>query len=264
MLEKVREGFRRATGGMEFLGLIVSMVINPTANKTIQLENCATKLAAEEDLQRYLRALRSAPATARMLAERYLPEPYRLEDLDGYPEGTLGYVYRRHMLENGIKADFFTPIDPGDDEHFFRLRLYQTHDVWHVLTGYPISIIGEMSIVGFYLGHFDRYIGKDAWMPMTFTSLLASTTLLHIATRRSELVPDYFRGIFDGYTRGKEALPLFHVRWEHLWDRKVEDLRREFRIRPSNLGQASSVVTRPSIPPARPITLRSPAIFPTD
>jgi ubiquinone biosynthesis protein Coq4 len=135
---------------------LFAMMKEPSAEKVLALEQHLTRLATDLDVDKYLGAMRACAATAQMLDERYLPPPYTLADLEACAPGTLGHAYRQHMIENDLRPDFFDAIAPDDDFAYTRLRLYQTHDVWHAVTGYPTTVLGEAAIVGFYLGHFDR------------------------------------------------------------------------------------------------------------
>ena len=112
---------------------LVALIQEPTPERTLALESHLTKLATAADVERYLASMRACAATARMLDERYLPPAYTLDDLERCAPGTLGHVYRRHMIEQDLRPDFFAPIDPSDDFAYSRLRLYMTHDLWHVV-----------------------------------------------------------------------------------------------------------------------------------
>lgn len=212
---------------------LVALIQEPTPERTLALEQHLTRLAMPADIERYLASLRACPATLRMLEERYLPEPYTLDDLERCASGTLGHVYRRHMIEQDLRPDFFTPIDPQDDFAYTRLRLYMTHDLWHVVTGYPTTNIGEMAIVGFYLGHFERHMGDRAASAAAFTAILAGTMTLHAALFRQDRITHFTRALVDGWTRGQAAEPFFAVRFEERWDEALEDVRASLGVGPS-------------------------------
>lgn len=237
LLDAPARALARATA----LRTLVSQIRSPHPDKVLSLEAQLVRLARPEDVERYLAALRACPATARMLEERWMPPPYTLDDLARCAPGTLGRVYHDHMIENDLRPDFFEAIDRSDDFAFVRQRMYQTHDLWHVATGYPTSVLGEMAIVGFYLGHFDRWMGDRAAPAVTFSAILASTMLMHAALFRQDRIPHFHRALIDGWARGRQAEPLFAVRWEEQWDRPLADLRRELRIGPSSYARIEPV-----------------------
>ena len=66
------------------------------------------------------------------------------------PPTTLGGAYVRHLDDHHLDPDLFQP-PPGLPEvpRFVAQRLRQTHDVWHVLTGYAPDVEGELALQGF-------------------------------------------------------------------------------------------------------------------
>lgn len=235
----VLSGPARAYAQAALLRTLVSQIQEPAPEKVLALESILTRLARPDDIARYLEAMRQCPATAAMLEQRYVPEPYALADLERCAPGTLGRAYRDHMIENDLRPDFFEAIAPDDDFAYSRLRLYQTHDIWHVVTGYPTSTLGEIAIVGFYLGHFDRHMGDRAASPAAFPAILSGTLLLHAALMRQDRITHFYRSLFDGWSRGQNASPLFARRWEDEWDRSLADLRGELGIGGSRYARAA-------------------------
>lgn len=211
---------------------LMDQIREPTPDKVLALERHLTALARAEDVERYLGALRACPATRRMLDERYLPAPYTLDELERCAPGTLGHAYRRHMIDNDLKPDFFEPIEASDDFSYSRLRFYQTHDLWHVVTGHPTSVLGEAGIVGFYLGHHERHMGDRAGSVAAFSAILAGGLVLHGALFRSDRLIHFLRAIVEGWHLGRQAAPFFAVRWEEMWDRPLAEVRAELGIAP--------------------------------
>ncbi len=229
-MHSLLEGPARVLAQASFVRTLLDQVREPAAEKVLKLESIMTGLARPEDVERYLDALRAAPATAEMLGDRYLAPPYSLADLAAYPSGSLARVYRDHMIENDLRPDYFASIDPDDDFAYARLRLYQTHDLWHVATGYPTTVLGELAIVGFYIGHFDRHMGDHAGPAITFSALLSGTVLLHAALLRQDRITHFYRALVDGWERGRAAKPFFAYRWEERWAMPIDDVRRELGI----------------------------------
>lgn len=221
---------------------LVALVQEPTAERVLALETHLTRLATDVDAEKYLAAMRACPATAKMMEERWLPAPYTLDDLERCAPGTLGHAYRQHMIENDLRPDFFGAIGEGRDDDFAyaRLRMYQTHDVWHAVTGYPTTTLGEIAIVGFYLGHFERHMGDRAGSAAAFAAILAGTTVLHAALFRQDRITHFFRALVEGWTRGQAAEPFFALRWEEQWDRPLADLRRALGVGPSRYSRTET------------------------
>lgn len=89
----------------------------------------------------------------RLLREKPLitESSIRLEELSELSEGSLGREYAKFMNSHHFSPDersavrFFT--DP--DLAYIMTRYRQVHDFWHVLSGLPISILGEVSLKWF-------------------------------------------------------------------------------------------------------------------
>jgi ubiquinone biosynthesis protein COQ4 len=132
------------------------------------------------------------------------------------PASTLGGAYVRYLDENKLDPDLFKP-PPGLPEvpRWIVTRIRQTHDVWHALTGYGPDVPGELALQGFTYGQLG--------MP---SALLVST--LGTLTR----APRSMGAVLRGYRRGKRAAFLPVVRFESMWSRPLEDVRRELHILP--------------------------------
>ena len=109
---------------------------------------------------------RRSSAGARLLHER--PDiTLLLEDREGLrslPEGSLGRAYlafveSENISAEGIRAasenravapsDGNSAVAPADEQAFVKVRMRDTHDLWHALTGYKGDIIGEAALLGF-------------------------------------------------------------------------------------------------------------------
>lgn len=130
------------------------------------------------------------------------------------PASTLGGAYVRYLDENKLDPDLFKP-PPGLPEvpRWIVARIRQTHDVWHALTGYGPDVPGELALQGFTYGQLG--------MP---SALLVST--LGTLTRS----PRSIGSVLRGYRRGKAAAFLPVVRFEKMWSRPLEEVRRELGI----------------------------------
>jgi ubiquinone biosynthesis protein Coq4 len=113
------------------------------------------------------------------------------------------------------------PTLPGGDEHaFLRAHLYETHDVWHVVTGFATDFVAELGLQGFYL----------AQVPGPLPALLAATGFVRGAIYDRSIIPTVIDDLSRGYQMGKAARPLFGVRWDELWSVPLAEVRRRFGV----------------------------------
>lgn len=152
---------------------------------------------------------------------RYCAPRYEVNDLLRLPADTLGGAYARHMKASNLRPDFFEDVPPRHRMHFLRLRLRQTHDIWHVLAGFGTDEFGEVGLQGFYFAQFTN--GQSAL-------ILASAVLKSVLRGRFGDLELHLDAFCEGYRNGKHAASLLAVEWERMWDRDLAGLRRELRV----------------------------------
>lgn len=163
--------------------------------------------------------LRSDPGTAAALSARRPFGPIRLEALGNLPDGTLGRVFADHCRGRGIDPNL-VQIPPDDEVGWMLNHVYQTHDIWHVVTGWGNDLEGEVGLGAFYAAQLGS--------PPFFGYLLA-LVLLNVVLRRRPVQP-VFEAFSAGYRAGQRARPLFGADWAGLWDVPVETVRERFSI----------------------------------
>jgi len=157
----------------------------------------------------------------RMWQERYCPERYDVDAMLGLPETTLGGSYARHMKKFDLRPDFYDEVSARHKLHYLRLRIRQTHDVWHVIAGYDTSHFGEVGLQGFYLGQFTN--GQSVIIG-------AGAMLKHLVLARFGELERCAEAFCEGYSNGRRARSLLAVKWEQLWDQPIEVLRGRYGI----------------------------------
>jgi ubiquinone biosynthesis protein Coq4 len=156
--------------------------------------------------------------------ERYRPPRYDVDALSGLESSTLGGMYGQHMKARGLRPDFFDEVAPRHKLHYLRLRMRQTHDVWHTLTGFGTDQAGEVGLQGFYFAQFTN--GQSAL-------IFAGAILKSILRRRYGELEQFVEAFCEGFHHGRRAQPMLGVKWEELWREPVEELRRRFNIEPA-------------------------------
>ena len=162
-----------------------------------------------------------------MFEERYVAESYNLAALTHYEPGTLGYAYYRHMTDNGFSPDFFPAVEVTDDTSFFKLRMRQTHDIWHVVTGYNPTVTGEIALQAFYHGQGAGLLN----------SLLIGAGVLHVSLFDMPNTGRLLDAIAEGRQRGLQAKKLAPVKWEEMWGRSLASVRQELNVEAGNIAQ---------------------------
>jgi ubiquinone biosynthesis protein Coq4 len=160
-----------------------------------------------------------------MWQSRFAPARYEVDELLRLPPDTLGGAYARHMKANGLRPDFYEDAAPRHRMHYLRMRMRQTHDIWHVVSGFGTDEFGEVGLQGFYFAQFTN--GQSA--------LIASAALLKSVLRgRFGDLEKHVDAFCEGYCNGKRAQALLDVKWEELWSEKLDAVRRRYGIAEPN------------------------------
>jgi S-adenosylmethionine uptake transporter len=156
-----------------------------------------------------------------MWQKRFYAPRYDIDRLLQLPPDSLGGAYARHMKAHGLRPDFYEDAAPRHRMHYLRMRLRQTHDIWHILSGFGTDEFGEVGLQGFYFAQFTN--GQSA--------LIAAAALLKSVLRgRFGDLEKHVDAFCEGYCNGKRAERLLGVEWEEFWTEPVESLRRRYRI----------------------------------
>lgn len=136
--------------------------------------------------------------------------------LEQLPDGTLGREYVRFLKANGITPDVFAELpDVGDPRAAYMiLRMRQTHDLWHVLTGYQPDVPGEILLQAF----------THAQTGAPGSALIALFGTLRYTMWKKGAITSY-RALMNAHRHGKECAFLPTVHWEREWSTPVSELR---------------------------------------
>jgi ubiquinone biosynthesis protein COQ4 len=167
------------------------------------------------------------PATPRMLEERYLSPTPDVEALRALPDGTLGREFARYLDDNGLDANLlresaFIPAHRarGEDVGYLAERGFQLHDLFHVLTGFDTTPLGEVRVVSFTV----------AQTPAPYPAMIIASRPLQMVLYQPQLLPPVMDAITEGWALGRKARSLLDVHWEEYWESPLADLRREFGL----------------------------------
>ena len=164
-------------------------------------------------------AIAKDPKGARALEER--PRlSIVLFELRRLPRGALGREYAEHMIANGLDPSAIPTLKSPDRLSYIRAHLYETHDVWHVVTGFGTDVAGELGLQAFYI----------AQLPARLSVALVAGGLLNALLFHFDEKDARMDAIARGWVLGKRAKPLFGVRWDELWATPLADVRKSLDV----------------------------------
>ena len=168
--------------------------------------------------------LKKDARVAEAFRERRAFGPIVLEELEKLPVGTLGRVVADHCRARQIDPNL-VHVPPTDEVGWLLNHLYQTHDIWHVVTGWGNDLRGEVGVAGFYCAQFGS---------PTFFGYMLALICLNVISRRSDL-DAVIASLSAGYRAGQRAEPLFGLDWDALWEVPLAELRERFGVEPAEV-----------------------------
>jgi ubiquinone biosynthesis protein Coq4 len=174
------------------------------------------RFARWEDL---LARLDADPRTAPMARSRRRFGPLDLAALSTLPEGSLGRIFSEHCRARGIDPNL---IHVSGEDAVDRLldRLFASHDLWHVATGWGNDETGEVGLGAFYIAQLEA-----PFFVFLLALIFLNTTFVAPASLRPRM--DAF---VAGYRLGRRAEPFFAADWDTLFELPLAEVRRRLGV----------------------------------
>ena len=184
--------------------------------------------SAYRDFEKFI----ATPAGQAEFAKRtYLPpildNHAPLHDL---PEGSVGRTYVEFMEREGLSAAGLVAESekrPGvlrahdDDLLWYGNRLRDTHDMYHILTGYGRDALGESTLLGFTHS-------QHGGLGISFICFMGGRQIAKRAPKEAD-IPAVIK---EGRRNGKLARRLIEQDIEALLPRPLDEVREELNIKP--------------------------------
>ena len=183
----------------------------------------------------YVRLL-DTPTGGRVAYERRELEPLLMDEawLDSFAPGTVGAAYRHFVRSENISAKGLADIGrakQGSDEDiahpyaWFGRRIRDTHDIWHILSGYHRDGLGEACLVAFSYAQTRAF----GW---AFIGIIAALRAWQGGSHKA------VQAIWQGYKRGKAAKWLSGEDYLQLMNEPLDAARRRLNITPPTIYKA--------------------------
>jgi ubiquinone biosynthesis protein COQ4 len=197
----------------------LSLIRDPQQTDSVyDIEDGMKHSAAMAAATRYMMAQLEIATIAE---ERYLsPTPDIPKLLQCSPD-SLGYAYANYINTAGFDPGFYRAIVVEDDTSYLLLRLRQTHDLWHVVTGFATNVPGELGLKAFELAQTRR----------TMAGILIAGGFIKCLLQTPDELDELLNNISRGYRIGLQAKPLLAQKWEENWDKSLSEWRSELGIK---------------------------------
>ena len=194
----------------------------------------------QKDFDRFLK---SEAGRSELAKKTYLPP--LLDDhapLHALPEGSVGRTYVEFMEREGLSAAGLVAESEKrptswrkieDDLLWYGNRLRDTHDMYHILTGYGRDALGEASLLGFTHS-------QHGGLGVSFIAYMGGRQLSKGAPREADIT----NVIREGRRNGKRAKRLIETDIESILPRPLDEVRAELGIEPPRLYHRAHEIMR--------------------
>jgi ubiquinone biosynthesis protein COQ4 len=198
---------------------VLSLIRDPQQTDSVyDIEDGMKHSAAMAAATRYMMA---QPEIATLAAERYLAAAPDIPKLLECPPDSLGSAYANYIHTAGFDPGFYRSMLVEDDTSYLLLRLRQTHDLWHVVTGFSTNVPGELGLKAFELAQTRR----------TMAGILIAGGFLKCLLQTPDELDELLNNISRGYRMGLQAKPLLAQKWEENWDKSLNEWRSALGIK---------------------------------
>ena len=175
----------------------------------------------------------SSPLAARMTTEllkdqrlqalyaaQWVPASVSLPELLAMPPASLGYQYGSLLRQLGMTPERVQKLQsPCSDSAYVLRRQKETHEIVHVLTGFGVDPLGELSLQAFNL--------VQNRSPLAVWILLSAAIAV---LQRGDALEPLIRAVIAGFQLGLKADLLIGHRLEDHWHADLEALRVRLRL----------------------------------
>jgi len=143
-----------------------------------------------------------------------------------FAPGTVGAAYNHFLESTGYSADGLAEVSKINREEdlphpyaWFGRRVRDTHDIWHVLTGYKADeSLGEAALVAFSYAQ----VGGLGW------ALIAAAAALK--SRKVTGNNLFTKAVWEGYKRGRKAKWISGEDYERLMHEPLDQARQRLNL----------------------------------
>ena len=197
---------------------VISLINNP--NNTISVYDIEDGLIHEKPNQLSIEFVMAQSGIEQMTKEQYLALEPDVKQLLQYPENSLGYRYANYLTTSGFDPHFYRDLDIKDNISYLFMRRRQTHDIWHIITGFGADVASELGLKAFELA--------QTRSPMSV--LLVAGGLVRTLFESPEDLGYLLDRLAVGYRMGAKAKPFLAQKWEENWEKSVEQWRTELNV----------------------------------
>lgn len=201
---------------------VINLLRDPAQTESVYDVEDALRQSHPQTMEAAVKHMLKDPGVAQLVQERYIAPAPDLAKLMTYPANSLGYAFAQYIASSGFDPGFYRKIEVVDEVTYLLYRARQTHDIWHVVTGFSVDIAGEIGLKAFELAQTRR----------TLAGMLIAGSFLQTMLTAPDSLDRLLDRIAAGYRMGAKAKPLLAQKWEENWQKPVSEWRTDLGIEP--------------------------------
>jgi ubiquinone biosynthesis protein COQ4 len=204
--------------------MYVSILFVKDPKKLEEVLAIAGSIHDKKEMNAIIGHLETLPKPAAALKSRPSLGKINVLELAELPVGSLGYEYAEYLKRNGFAPDDIRVRSEnemaGTLEEYVINYFYNTHDLFHVVTGFETDVAGELGLQAFYC----------AKGPGNFTVFVMGLLLLNTFLFAQEEKDARLEAIANGWRLGRKSVNFFGIDWASMWARPLTQIRQELEL----------------------------------
>ena len=208
-----------------------SVILVKYPTRLAEVIQLADDISDDEVMGQFIDEIRKDATGARALVEHPRVNIKR-DELRALPKGTLGREYIDFMDGNGLNPEDLPTRPANNEPDFVRAHLFETHDIWHVVTGFKTDLAAELGLQAFYLAQLPARLS-----PLLLAIGMANTLVYNFDDKDARM-----DAIVHGWRMGKRAKQLFGQDWKQLWATPLAEVRARLNVNVAEESYSVSTV----------------------
>ena len=186
----------------------------------ISISRTIRKAAGPKELKDVVEDFGSHPIGQSALESKHRAGKLNVQELKLLPEDTLGGVIGRFLSVRGLNPDDIPGVGTKTDSDYVLTHLYETHDIWHVITGFDTDPAGEVGLQAFYLAQ------TRTFLPLFIIAAIMLNTAMYAYDEKSKRMD----AIISGWLLGKKAKHIAGYDWKANFHRPLAEVKAELSL----------------------------------
>jgi len=199
---------------LKMIEAFITLVRNPLKTEKIFAISDLGRERQAKEAEKILKPILENERFQTLWKEGYNPM-IEMNALRQLPDATFGNAVAKFLDKNGFDANGFPRVEAQSGLGYLSARMRQTHDQWHVLTGYEANVKDEIALQAFVMAQINSPL----------SAVIITGGLLHTMFYHPSRLIETIAAVAEGYTRGRKSKNLLTERLEDYWSSPLTEVR---------------------------------------